>query len=1394
MKNSYGLVIGIADYDHVPSLPPTVLKDAQDIHDLLIDPSYCGYPPANVQLLLNHAATRLKIGEAFDKLALQCDEDSIVLIYVSGHGGRVETGPWQGEYLIAVDTESPTDQRLAETAISGAEFSNALSKIRARKIVVIFDCCHAAGLARIKSPTGTGFKAGLPEAYYLSLAVGRGRVIIASSRDSEFSSIMPGHANSLFTVHLLAGLRGAVTGPDGLIRIFDLFSYLQPKVTAEQPNQHPIFKVEVEENFPIALSLGGLPMGSAAPQSDPGFVGREDLIKSIAEAVKAKTLIVLCGITGIGKTSLLAELSNQLLPRSIFWYEFKPGLTSLDDLLIHLARFLDAETGKTFVAAAIQQPSLTIPEKLQVVLQVLNGQPFYLVFDAIHVVDDSPEFISFFSILKDQLNQGSVLFASRSIPKFYTPLDVVKGRVKVVELEGLNAVESSEFFAAKGINPSAELIDSLSARFGGLPLALELVAALLADEMSESEIRAKLNEAASLTVEYLFQEVFERLEDKERDLLTLAALFVFSFSQEELLNVYRGLLHANGGSDSFKKLNRQFLIKKVRTDQFTLHEAVKTMALANTDLDIPKLRRQVADHLLQTSPEDFGAHLESALLYCNAAEYDTAAKEIVYLVEWSTPSFPEIAQALLSRLDASLVSPGERVWLIGAAGSLAHHMRRTIEAENYFQQMLKLAESISNQTAIAIALQRLGIIYYDKDRERCEEFYLNSLAIKKELGDLSGQAEIYNNLGSLYTATQRFAEADEVLRKGLKLREEIKSPPREIVSIYGNLGILHALQKNWEIANSFSAKALEMAIAAESMEEMARATYNLAKHADEQGKREEARNGYMDALNAAQKYHLWETEELARTALAMQNYVDEKYDAAVDHLLRVAEIQEQIGDKARLAVTYFDLGTFRMKANQFPEALEFYENGTALFEHLSSEEKIEVFLKNIYVVSAKSAEPRRMLQALKFLKRRLSSLPPAYALAMVYGTLGKIYLELLARERVGYGCLRKEIVLLGDLGRYKDQIQSLGGLATTYEKAERHGDAIETLNNVIDVAEKQQLTHTVAWAFYNRGNLYAHLENLPEAETNFRQAITIAEEHDQLEVAASALHNLAEVMRRQDRIDEAIPKLSSAVQSAQQRGDVSDAITALNNLGLAYESIARDEEALASFNSALELSRQHYRKREEANTLISFGNFYLEREDAQRAQKYYEQSLDAARDAEDTVMEEASMLSLAYAHRQLGTFAEIVDDFKVVAERAATLKHYEHLILFLTLAGEIDFDKGDIEGAIKMFEQATMLALTVPIKRFGQLRYDILELMSTSMLPKVVAKILVGADRAIREGRIGDVETFCRGLCETLREERWGSLGILLIDNPIRKIELYLKERPDQDLLGYVFGTTDGDD
>lgn len=261
MDNAQALVVGIANYQKINKLPATILKDAQDIYKLLTAPAYCGYSPDRSQLLLDEQATKVGIVEALAKLAERSNDNSTVFIYISSHGGQIKAGPHKGEYLLPIDTDLTndlsSDAALAHTSISGEQFTEALRAIPARKLVVMFDCCHAGGIGQPKEGIAQAIEKGLPENYYEILTQGRGRVILASSRGHEQSYILPGAENSLFTQHLLAGLRGEAIGTGGVIRILDLFSYLQPKVTNDCSTQHPILKAEIEENFPVSLHLGG---------------------------------------------------------------------------------------------------------------------------------------------------------------------------------------------------------------------------------------------------------------------------------------------------------------------------------------------------------------------------------------------------------------------------------------------------------------------------------------------------------------------------------------------------------------------------------------------------------------------------------------------------------------------------------------------------------------------------------------------------------------------------------------------------------------------------------------------------------------------------------------------------------------------------------------------------------------------------------------------------------------------------------------------------------------------------------------------------------------------------------------------------------------------------------
>jgi hypothetical protein len=259
LDNAHALIAAAAGYPAVRPLPPIVLEDARCIYTALVDPQGGGYAPEHTRLLLDHQASQSGLRAGLAELARGCDADSTAFLFFSGHGARILKGPNSGEYLLPFDAQCDSPASLAQTAISTAELSAAIRAIPARKVVVVLDCCHSGGLGQPKTAAGAGevVQPGLSEDAYERLRSGRGRAILASSRSDELSWTLPGMSNSLFTAHFLAGLQGGIASEDGLIHIFDLFEYIQPRVTAAQHNQHPIFKAELEDNFPVALCGGG---------------------------------------------------------------------------------------------------------------------------------------------------------------------------------------------------------------------------------------------------------------------------------------------------------------------------------------------------------------------------------------------------------------------------------------------------------------------------------------------------------------------------------------------------------------------------------------------------------------------------------------------------------------------------------------------------------------------------------------------------------------------------------------------------------------------------------------------------------------------------------------------------------------------------------------------------------------------------------------------------------------------------------------------------------------------------------------------------------------------------------------------------------------------------------
>lgn len=264
----HALVVGIAAYPNVLRLPAAVINDAREVAAVLTSPAHCGYDPKNVTVLLDAQATLVSLRHELATLASRAMPDDTVTIFFSGHGARLGDPANPESALIPFDYDPAN---VASTVLPEVEFSAALARMTTQRLVVFIDACHSGGVGSLKTDVGQFLDLGYSEKSLTHLAKGIGRVIIASSRASETSLVLPGATNSLFTEYLVDALRGgARTQGDGLIRIFEVFNHVAEKVAVAAPGrQHPIFKAsDLEDNFAVALDRGGAKSAGRTDQMD----------------------------------------------------------------------------------------------------------------------------------------------------------------------------------------------------------------------------------------------------------------------------------------------------------------------------------------------------------------------------------------------------------------------------------------------------------------------------------------------------------------------------------------------------------------------------------------------------------------------------------------------------------------------------------------------------------------------------------------------------------------------------------------------------------------------------------------------------------------------------------------------------------------------------------------------------------------------------------------------------------------------------------------------------------------------------------------------------------------------------------------------------------------------
>lgn len=208
----HGLFIGIDRYTS-PAVNwlSCARRDAVVLHALFTD-TFGG----ESRLLLDADATRGTIEQAFGRLTVCAPEDMVVIVF-SGHGSNTHE-------LVTYDADV---NRLPETAIPLELLGEWFSKIPARQVLCILDCCFSggAGAKVLYSPVIPRDLAS--ETNLLERISGDGRLILTASSATQAALENNRYRHGLMTYHLMNALQGAAEVLDaGRVSIHRVFEYV----------------------------------------------------------------------------------------------------------------------------------------------------------------------------------------------------------------------------------------------------------------------------------------------------------------------------------------------------------------------------------------------------------------------------------------------------------------------------------------------------------------------------------------------------------------------------------------------------------------------------------------------------------------------------------------------------------------------------------------------------------------------------------------------------------------------------------------------------------------------------------------------------------------------------------------------------------------------------------------------------------------------------------------------------------------------------------------------------------------------------------------------------------------------------------------------------------------
>jgi predicted ATPase len=536
-----------------------------------------------------------------------------------------------------------------------------------------------------------------------------------------------------------------------------------------------IFQVRAEglqAEFPALRTMDVVP--GNLPAQSTSFVGRDDALKVVSEALDAHRVVTLTGVGGVGKTRLALQSAALVAER------FRGGVW-----LVELAAVSDGSGVEAALASLFMVQPQPGRSTRDVVIDALRGREVLLVIDNCeHVLDDVADLVE---ALVASCPRVRVLVTSRESLSVGAEWAwrVPSLPVRAGSAGSMLFVERAASTAA-GFEPDGgdlTVIAEICERLDGIPLAIELAAARVRS-MSPSQIRDMLGERFRLltgsrrsierhqTLRHAVQWSYDLLKPVEQTVLQRASVFAGGFdlpAGTAVCNSSEAVLDEFDMLDVLDSLVRKSLLHVDRSGDEVRYAMLETI-------------RQFAEELLAMAGDGdatrdahagyFADRIEAAM-----ATYLSPDEPLAY--RFVDTEIANLAAAFRWAADTELVDQAIRLAVF--THEIARNHMRT-ETFGWAEEVIELAREHDHRRLpdlLTVACDSATGVGRIDDAIR---FGLDAIELNDD-ARYEPSSSAYIRTGFALTATGDIERALSIFRAG---SEHPADPP-----IFGNLAFLH---------------------------------------------------------------------------------------------------------------------------------------------------------------------------------------------------------------------------------------------------------------------------------------------------------------------------------------------------------------------------------------------------------------------------------------------------------------------------------------------------------------------------------------------------------------------------------------------------------------------------